>query len=217
MQKSRQPDTVSRDETCSNHPWRPAYARCSLCHRPFCYADLVDYNHLSYCLEDIGHVKVDTAVSEPRPNRFNYLSSLLFLGIAAALLYYVYPQQLYIISTYSFRPSSIATSLTQIASTYPVIMAYLLFGVLALMASIAMLSTSIRRFYAAVVILMLILFFLLYEYTNTFSTSLPNYLLYLIMAVFACMLAAVLSRLGYVGQAKEGYSARLEWPAVETF
>ncbi len=41
---------------CVWHPWRPAYAICNYCHRPFCYEDLVSYNGNYYCLEDIDKV-----------------------------------------------------------------------------------------------------------------------------------------------------------------
>ncbi len=41
---------------CTWHPWRPAYAVCKYCHRPFCYEDLVNYKGNYYCLEDIDKV-----------------------------------------------------------------------------------------------------------------------------------------------------------------
>ncbi|MEM0154774.1 MAG: hypothetical protein QW814_02990, partial [Methanothrix sp.] len=37
--------------SCVWHPWRPAYAICNYCHRPFCFEDIVEQNGHYYCLE----------------------------------------------------------------------------------------------------------------------------------------------------------------------
>lgn len=41
---------------CVWHPWRPAYAVCDYCHRPFCFEDIVEHAGRYYCLEDIDEV-----------------------------------------------------------------------------------------------------------------------------------------------------------------
>ena len=41
---------------CAWHPWRPAYAVCDYCHRPFCFEDIVEHAGRYYCLEDIDEV-----------------------------------------------------------------------------------------------------------------------------------------------------------------
>lgn len=85
-------ESQSRDAakglSCVWHPWRPAYALCNYCNRPFCYEDLVEYKNNYYCLEDIDKVsagkETETTV---RYNRLSMLSALLFVALFVAFLY----------------------------------------------------------------------------------------------------------------------------------
>ncbi len=75
---------------CEWHPWRPAYAVCYTCHKPFCYEDISEYNNKYYCLEDI-----DSAVAREKPqltfafNKVSMLPASLFLLTMLVYIYFV--------------------------------------------------------------------------------------------------------------------------------
>ncbi len=66
--------------SCVWHPWRPAYAICSYCHRPFCFEDIVEQNGHYYCLEDIDKVGTESAISEVS-GKLNYVNVGAISGI----------------------------------------------------------------------------------------------------------------------------------------
>ncbi len=76
--------------TCVWHPWRPAYAVCDYCHRPFCFEDIIEQKGHYYCLEDIDKVAEGSALPE-FSGRFNYasiglISGALFIGVFLVFL-----------------------------------------------------------------------------------------------------------------------------------
>ncbi len=73
--------------TCVWHPWRKAYAVCAICHRPFCFEDLVEYGGKYYCLEDIDKVKIENA-PESRSQYFNAIAGVMFI-LPFLLLFYL--------------------------------------------------------------------------------------------------------------------------------
>ena len=73
---------------CEWHPWRPAYAVCYTCHKPFCYEDVSEYNNKYYCLEDI-----DAATASERPQLtfgYNKISMISASAFLLTMLVYVY-------------------------------------------------------------------------------------------------------------------------------
>ncbi|MCL5102398.1 MAG: hypothetical protein M1544_03520 [Candidatus Marsarchaeota archaeon] len=68
--------------SCVWHPWRPAYAICNYCHRPFCFEDIVEENGHYYCLEDIDKVGSSSAISEIS-GKANYVN----VGVVSGILY----------------------------------------------------------------------------------------------------------------------------------
>ena len=71
---------AAKGKSCVWHPWRPAYALCNYCNRPFCYEDIIEYKNNYYCLEDIDKVSTGAGVETTvRYNRLSMLSALLFI------------------------------------------------------------------------------------------------------------------------------------------
>lgn len=208
----------ARGEKCFNHPWRPAYARCSWCGRPFCYADLVENNKYQYCLEDLAHATEESTNIDIKPNRFTYLSSLLFLANAILILNYIYPQFL---PLYSHIQSVgigayVMAILPHMTYSSVFIISSFSLAALALISSALVLANSGKPFFLAVVILMIMIIFFSYGYLSTTGTGAPNYLLYVTLSLAVNMLVLVLSRLGYVGiTAEERMYENLEWPKAE--
>ena len=198
---------------CINHPWRHAYAKCNYCKRPFCYADLVEYSGLQFCLEDASKAGT-TPKSEPiTPNRFTYLSSLIFLGVSIAVLYYTYPQiGLLFTTAYSGGIQSIPLLLTY---SYAVVLFTTVFIALGIISSILVLSNSAKLYYASAMILVFMLLFFMYEYLTTATTS-SNYLFYVNIALFCNMLVLALDRFSYMGTSSERATLLLQLPKIET-
>ncbi|MEM0106990.1 MAG: hypothetical protein QXS03_02050 [Candidatus Micrarchaeaceae archaeon] len=73
--------------SCIWHPWRPAYAICAICHRPFCFEDLVEFEGKYYCLEDIDKV----SESEKLPgSSFRYFYAIAGMLFALPLILFLY-------------------------------------------------------------------------------------------------------------------------------
>ena len=85
-------EAQSREEAkgqyCVWHPWRPAYAICNYCSRPFCYEDIVEYNNNYYCLEDID--KVSTGAVSETSVKYNNLSMVSAIFFVAAFMLFIY-------------------------------------------------------------------------------------------------------------------------------
>ena len=75
--------------SCVWHPWRPAYAICNYCHRPFCFEDIVEQKGHYYCLEDIDKVGSADTLSEVS-GRFNYMNVGTISGIAYVAIFLLF-------------------------------------------------------------------------------------------------------------------------------
>jgi hypothetical protein len=206
----------SKGEMCFNHPWRAAYARCSYCNRPFCYADLTEHGGQQYCLEDLGHATEGPLKIAFTPNRFTYFASILFLLTSIMLFYYMYPQ---LQSIYSqILNHGLLSFLNQITYSSWIVLISSVFMIFGVVSSISVLSNSGVRFFGSVLMLISMLFFFSYQYLSTTSTGSPDYFLYLSLIIFLNLLMLVLSRSAYVGRTSEkSFYQAVEWPKVETF
>ncbi len=85
---------------CEWHPWRPAYAVCSTCHKPYCYEDMSEYNDRYYCLEDIDAATVN---AKPRTtfgyNKNSLLSATMFMLTMLVYIYFINGQLYYTIKS----------------------------------------------------------------------------------------------------------------------
>jgi hypothetical protein len=74
----------AKGQFCVWHAWRPAYAICNYCHRPFCYEDIEEFNNGYYCLEDIDRVSMSHA-----ENVYSAYSNMSFVASAMLMLAFV--------------------------------------------------------------------------------------------------------------------------------
>lgn len=90
--------------SCVWHPWRPAFAICNYCHRPFCFEDIVEQNGHYYCLEDIDKVGSADTLSEVS-GKLNYINIGVISGIAYVAVFLLFilfaSTQLSIVVSYS--------------------------------------------------------------------------------------------------------------------
>ncbi len=72
--------------SCVWHPWRPAYAVCNYCHRPFCFEDIVERNGKYYCLEDVDKAEPTKGLENVTYNRLGIISATMFSAAFVAFL-----------------------------------------------------------------------------------------------------------------------------------
>ncbi len=208
--------SVKKGDMCFNHPWRQAYARCSFCKRPFCYADLVGHSGMQYCLEDINHMEHSVQKATISANRFTYVSSVLFLAGSLLLFYYTYPQFLLMLT--QVQLSGLSIFIYNISYINFIVIMSSAFVILGIVSSISILAPSRGRFFLSALMLLAMLLFFPYEYLSSSSTYYGNYLLYVTIIVFVNMITLVMSRFGYEGRISEKkLMDQVEWPRIETF
>ncbi len=179
----------AKNRKCTIHPWRKAYAACAYCRRPFCYADLIDSSGALYCMEDID--KVSREPKKPRImfNAYSYFASLFAVAYSTLLLYYTYPQLVYIVNyARAVGPTSF---LFNLSSSYYVSLVNLILATIGYISAILMMSTSTPLFASSSIFVGSALLVLGYEY---FSTN-AAYLFIVNVAGFATLCSMAISRM----------------------
>jgi hypothetical protein len=78
----------AKQQFCAWHAWRPAYAVCNYCHRPFCYEDVEELNNEYYCLEDIDKVSSHVEGVYTKYSNLSFVSAaMLMLSFAVFILF----------------------------------------------------------------------------------------------------------------------------------
>lgn len=208
---------IGKDETCVNHPWRHAYGRCSYCGRAYCYADLVPHGKEQYCLDDLGHAYSAKQKDTISPDRFTYISSLLFIVSSLTLLYYTYPQ-IYFVAQQIAKVGALQF-ISSLSYGYSIVIASAVLMALGLISSVLVMSPSRKRFFASALVLVVMLVFYSYQYLSGASIGTADYLLYVMVALLANMVSLALGGMGYAGRRQEAQfqEQQLEWPRLETF
>lgn len=200
---------------CVNHPWRAAYAICDYCDRPFCYADLVEFNHNYYDLEDIDKVTSKKGISKKLPlNTFAKASSIFFILNAFVLAYFIYPQTLFI-TNYIYKVG-INKFLYSLNYSYGISLVNTAMIILSLVAGVIILMQPENGFYLSGLIGAFILSIASYEY-------LSNTLLYLLVISVMALLSIGTLAYSRMSATTIGYTTEnikptdVEWPRLESF
>lgn len=180
---------AAKDKKCINHPWRQAYAICTICHNPYCYTDLINSGGAFYCTDDIGVAPREQHAHRLKFNTYSYLASLLAAAYSTLLLYRVYPQFLYIIN-YAYTVG-IVTFLFKLDPSYYMPLINLVLVALGYIAAVLIMSTSVPLFATSSFVVGLSLVILSYEYLTTNAT----YLFTINLIGFATMCSMVISRM----------------------
>ena len=200
---------------CTNHPWRPSYALCSYCGRPFCYADTMNFHGKIYCIEDIDQAaRIQLQTSEP-PTSFLYLTSLLFASCAVMLVYLIYQPAIYVLG--EFVHAGLSLALLGLINRYLFITLEMLIVVLNFVAAVLIIRRTTRIFAFGAVVITLSLMVLSYVYL---SSNAQNLYLALALTVInvAILSLARMSTVGAFGTAQlERAAGGIEWPRPESF
>jgi hypothetical protein len=203
---------LAKGLVCVNHPWRPAYAICNYCKRPFCYADLVEYNGAFYCLEDIDKVAGKEEYKSEKLNSFTIMSSTFFLANSVLLAYFVYPQTTFILNyIQKVGFSSFLSALTYSYSISFINTLLIAFGVIG---GLLVFGRKSRWFYISWSIAAGILLIVSYEYLTT------NFYYLLAISVIAFINIGTLaySRMSVATEkATEESIQEMKWARAETF
>ncbi len=89
----------AKGEFCAWHAWRPAYAVCDYCHRPFCYEDMEEFNNGYYCLEDIDKVSATHAESVYTSyTNMSFISAAMLMLSFATFIFFANAQLAYVLN-----------------------------------------------------------------------------------------------------------------------
>jgi len=198
---------------CVNHPWRPAYAICDYCKRPFCYADLVEYNNKFYCLEDIDKVtKNPGGAGEAEMNPFILAAGAIFIANAIILAYFVYPQIAYF--TDQMTKIGLANFISTINYSYMLSLLNLIAVILGLSAGVVLFVKLDKNIYS---IFMGVVMLIISSYIYLISNAL--YLLAVTVIAFIAIGSLAYGRIpsGISTEEKELRPTDIEWPRLESF
>ena len=203
---------AAKNMFCVNHPWRPAYAICNYCKRPFCYADLVEYQGAFYCLEDIDKVSGSAqSLTQIKFNSFIALSSFFLIANALIMGYFVYPQAKFLVNYIS----SVGFSgfLDNLTYSYGLSFINLLVVLFSALAGLILFAKSDRWFYLSWVIDSFVLIISSYEYLTLNS----SYLLAISVLSLITIGTLSYSRLSRSTEEIAKAGEAINWPRIETF
>ncbi len=199
---------------CVNHPWRDAYAICDYCHRPFCYADIVEYNGKFYCLEDIDKVSSTTAAKMENPNsKYTSISSAFFIITAVILGYFTYPQAAVLLNY--MHKVGLSYMLSNLTYGYAISLMNFAIVLFSVVGGIVVLTKSQKGFYLGAMIGLLMLIAVSYEYLNSSID-------YLLVVTVTSLASVSLLAYGRVVSSNAEFVSEISneevnWPSLETF
>jgi hypothetical protein len=130
---------------CAWHAWRPAYAVCSYCHRPFCYEDIEEFDSEYYCLEDID--KVSRTHAEAVYTKYTNISlvsaAMLMLAFAVFILF-ANAQLAYVIN--AVRLLGARTFISELNASYEILFIETALTVVSLASAIMIVMQSKRAY-----------------------------------------------------------------------
>lgn len=206
---------AARGLYCSWHPWRPAYAICDYCHRPFCFEDLVEYGRAYYCLEDIDRVVNYSQETYLRYNKLSFVSSTLFLVIFAIFAYYANGQIFYLANL--INSVGIKSFFTNLNYSYAVSLVEMLLIALSLITGLMLFIQARAGFGIGLLAGFGTVAVFSYEYLNTSAL----YLALISSVGFGALLTLAYSRVSYEPIEETPYSSinaqAVNWPNVGRF
>ncbi|MCL5428117.1 MAG: hypothetical protein M1321_02960 [Candidatus Marsarchaeota archaeon] len=199
---------------CTNHPWRQAFARCAICGMPYCYADLMPFHDKLYCLEDIDQATRMHLKTVEVPNRFVYLTSILFAAMSILLIYLMYIPAGYLIA--GIMGTGLSLSLITVILQYFFVAAGLLLALLSLISAVLVIRHTPATFWLSAIVLVLVLITASYEYFT--SDAQKMYLIIgLALVNMAALAAAKMDVSGSMAAKESASSEGIEWPRPELF
>lgn len=220
ISKGQQSMEEAKGKACAWHPWRPAYAMCSYCKRPFCFQDTAEFNGEYYCLEDID--KVSSTRSEitdkASSSALNIVAGILLMAAFLVFIYFSNAQLIYI--TGYIHRIGLPFFLDHINYTYSVALAESALMILGLIIGMLLLVQSDKGFYIGMVVCLggVALFSYQFLDSGTIYLGAVDAMLFLAFAML------LLSRGRYVPQ-KDEYARQLSqlesqmqpWPNTGRF
>ncbi|MEM0149959.1 MAG: hypothetical protein QXW10_03630 [Candidatus Micrarchaeaceae archaeon] len=200
--KASKNEEESRDAAqglyCVWHPWRPAYAICAYCHRPFCFEDIVESNGNYYCLEDID--KVANAPQTSTYTRYNNLGIVSAGMLLVAFIAFLYFGGSQIISMVKFSNTvGIMEFVARLSGPYGFVLLGTIMSMFVLVSAIMIFAQTKRSFMFGMLVSFINLSIFSYEYLNTGTV----YEAFISIASFAGLVLLLYSRSTYESEEPE--------------
>ena len=189
---------ATKGQFCAWHAWRPAYAICNFCHRPFCYEDIEEFNNGYYCLEDIDKVSITHAEGVyTKYTNISFVSAAMLMLAFAVFMLFANAQLAYVVN--SARILGTKAFLANLNLSYETLLLEAALTIVSL-ASAVMLMLQSKRAYGlgtAACIGNIALFSYLFLGSGTL------YIAVIAVVSFAGLLSLVYSRVTYVAYEEE--------------
>jgi len=205
---------LAKGQHCVNHPWRNAYALCSVCKFPYCYVDVIEEEGKFYCLNDMKYsMEKQNTDMNPAMNKFSMVSSLIFIVNSIVLGYFMYPQAKFLFT--SAISTGIISFILHVSNTYYIPIGNIALAVLGIVAAITVLRRSVYGFIFSLFISFSGLLLVLYEYLYS---SVP-YLFVSSILLLLSLASLTYSRMSSSQEALEDrfLSPDIEWPKPEAY
>jgi len=207
---------AAHGKVCAWHPWRPAYAICEYCHRPFCFEDIVDHNKHYYCLEDVDKVAGPALEMGVGYNSLSFVAATLFLLGFVLFVIFANAQVAAVISYANSVGFAFFISRMTFSDAYAIFSPALMFFGLA--AGVTIFARSRSSFLSGILTGVSIVCVLTYQYLNTGQL----YVLAIDIITFIAMLALIYSRKSVevsrgVLPSLQTESQFVGWPNAEMF
>ncbi|MGC8652027.1 MAG: hypothetical protein ACP5UH_02130 [Candidatus Micrarchaeia archaeon] len=183
---------------CVWHPWRPAYAICAYCHRPFCFEDIVESNGNYYCLEDIDKVVGEQPQSVyVRYNNLGLASAGAMLAAFAVFLYYSGSQVISMVKL--SNAIGILAFSSKLAGPYGFLLLGIILAIFMLVSAVMILMQTKRSFMVGLLVSFISLATFSYEYLSTTVV----YEAIISIASFVGLVLLLYARSAYEGEPEE--------------
>ena len=206
---------LAKGKQCFWHPWRNAYAVCSVCKRPFCYEDMIEYNNQVVCLEDMA-----TRPSEYKREvnvkygTMSIVSGVIFILCFLIFLYSARAEIIYIFS----HAGQIGTAYGTSISSYLFPLIELFLTMLGAFSAIAIFVQTKSSYYLSSAIAITSVAIFCYHFINSGTI----YLLAVGLLMFVAMTLLSLSKTTYASEITavdywENQRPDMEWSNVGVF
>ncbi len=139
----------AKQQFCAWHAWRPAYAVCNYCHRPFCYEDVEELNNEYYCLEDIDKVSRHAEGVYTKYSNLSFVAAAMLMLSFTVFILFANAQLAYVINAVKTvgLPSFIAT----INTSYEILILEAGLTLVSLVAAVMIIMQSKKAFILGII------------------------------------------------------------------
>jgi len=220
--KQRLSRELAHGHSCVWHPWRPAYAICGYCNRPFCFEDMLEYKKEFYCLQDIDTVSLTYNIElSESGSRVSTFAGILLMFAFVSFFYFANNQMIYLLNY--IAKSGVVHFFTNLNYSYGIPLAQSVIMVAGLLTAVLIFSQPRRGFYVGITLCLIAVPIFSYEYFATYTVYLGIVAAMMFIAFVSLLYARsvdVITGSGeqkYMSTTREDETRMVSWPNIGKF